>query len=64
MPFQIGRYTHAQHFKRRRNALKNLKGDIGRAEHDLRRYKRDIPAISFRESVLDIRMFVRPLLHP
>jgi IS5 family transposase len=63
LALQVGRYAHAQQFKRMRKALKRLKGYTGRVLRDLRRHLQDIPEGSLRERIIAKLALVSQLLH-
>ena len=59
---QVGRYAHANQFKRMRKALKKLKGYTGRVMRDLRRHLSGIPAGALREQICDALVLTGRLL--
>ena len=63
LALQVGRYAHAKQVKRKRKALKKLKGYTGRVMRDLRRHLQDIPDSALRDRVIEKLALVSQLLH-
>ena len=63
LAMQVGRYAHAQQFRRMRKGLRKLKGYTGRVLRDLRRQLDNIPMGSLRDRIIARLALVSQLLH-